>query len=420
MMTEGSFVLEEKVVLVSGVRRGAIYDLRDGAVYSVDEHSKAFLAACEKVRPLSKLFAVSPEFSSPRCMAYLDKLVASKLGRYCDAEEILKRDAPPTISPQLEFVWLEVTAGCNLRCIHCYEEGCPSLIGSERMTVGDWQRVIDEASRCGCKKLQFIGGEPLLLGDDLIILIEYARTIGFAFIEVFTNATLLTEKFVSAFIANNVHVAISFYGESSRVHELVTLSPGSHKSTLSGIKKIMDAGCELRVAVVGMRQNEAECERTIAYLKEIGVKTVRFDVVRPSGRGASDDVVSPKLLDSVIQRKPIFRPCTEDVFQRRIRGHNCFLTKICVSASGAVYPCIMERRISYGNVLEDSLLDILNGSAAMDVRELSKDKIAVCRDCEYRYACADCRPRATAGAEGPFAAKPQECLYDPYSGIWGK
>jgi radical SAM protein with 4Fe4S-binding SPASM domain len=351
-------------------------------------------------------------------MAYLDKLCANGLGRYCSIEEISKNKIRAKVLANLEFIWLEVTAGCNLRCVHCYEQGCPSLIGSEKMRTVDWKRVIDESRGLGCERLQFIGGEPLLMGDDLVSLIEYARTAGFTFIEVFTNATLLTEKFLRAFVTNNVHVAISFYGEKPETHELVTLSPGSHEKTLDGIKKMISADIELRVAVVGMRQNENECEKTIAYLKEIGVKKVRFDVVRPSGRGTSSTIISQKLLESVTQKHPVFPPCTEDVFVRRVNGHNCFSTKICISADGAVYPCIMERRVNYGSVLDNSLVSILSGEDSAKMRGLSKDHIAICKDCEYRYACSDCRPRATAGEDVPFTSKPKACLYDPYSGFW--
>jgi len=418
MMEKQVFALAEKVVLVSGIKRAAIYDLRDGSVYSIDERSKALLLACENARPLCEIFSSTPQLSSAQCMSYLDKLCTSGLGKYCRAGEISERIAPAKMSAGLEFIWLEVSAGCNLSCIHCYEEGHPSLIGSEKMQPVDWRRVINESHSLDCERLQFVGGEPLLLGDELVSLIEYARAVGFTFVEVFTNATLLTERFLSAFATNKVHVAISFYGERPETHELITRSPGSYKKTLEWIKKVIDAGIELRVAVVGMRQNETECEKTIAYLKEIGVKKVRFDVVRPSGRGISADVVSEKLLNSVLQKQPVFPLCPEGVFLHRISGHNCFFAKICVGADGMVYPCIMERRVNYGSVLRDSLANILSGEKAMGVRELSKDRITVCQDCEYRYACFDCRPRAVTGEETPFTSKPKECFYDPYSGTW--
>jgi len=47
--------------------------------------------------------------------------------------------------------------------------------------------------------------------------------------------------------------------------------------------------------------------------------------------------------------------------------------------------------------------------------DLSYDKIEVCRDCEYRYACHDCRP-LTYGLTGELTAKSLHCSYDPYRG----
>jgi len=47
--------------------------------------------------------------------------------------------------------------------------------------------------------------------------------------------------------------------------------------------------------------------------------------------------------------------------------------------------------------------------------DLSYDKIEVCRDCEYRYACHDCRP-LTYGPTGELTAKSLHCSYDPYRG----
>jgi len=53
--------------------------------------------------------------------------------------------------------------------------------------------------------------------------------------------------------------------------------------------------------------------------------------------------------------------------------------------------------------------------------ELTKDKVLVCKDCEYRYACFDCRPLAAdsnCGKNYSTAPAPRY-TYDPYSGEWG-
>lgn len=52
-----------------------------------------------------------------------------------------------------------------------------------------------EAYDLGCRKLQFIGGEPQLNRDFHKLLVT-ANTIGFEFIEVFSNLTQLDDETV--------------------------------------------------------------------------------------------------------------------------------------------------------------------------------------------------------------------------------
>ena len=41
----------------------------------------------------------------------------------------------------------------------------------------------------------------------------------------------------------------------------------------------------------------------------------------------------------------------------------------------------------------------------------------VCKDCEFRYCCHDCRPLAE-GVAGNKKAKYPRCCYNPYDGEW--
>jgi len=48
--------------------------------------------------------------------------------------------------------------------------------------------------------------------------------------------------------------------------------------------------------------------------------------------------------------------------------------------------------------------------------KLSKDQIDICRECEFRYVCTDCR----AYIEDPenIYSKPLKCGYDPATNQW--
>src|SRR5687767_1018146 len=84
----------------------------------------------------------------------------------------------------LNFLWLEITRRCNLTCAHCYVDSGPGLPLTEGMQFDDWCRVMDEARAEGCRRVQFIGGEPTL-HPDLPALLGHAARAGFSQCEVF-------------------------------------------------------------------------------------------------------------------------------------------------------------------------------------------------------------------------------------------
>jgi hypothetical protein len=47
---------------------------------------------------------------------------------------------------------------------------------------------------------------------------------------------------------------------------------------------------------------------------------------------------------------------------------------------------------------------------------INKDQITVCKDCEFRYVCTDCR--AYLLDAGDLYSKPSKCTYDPYTAEW--
>jgi len=247
-----------------------------------------------------------------------------------------------------------------------------------------------------------------------------ARDIGYEYVEVFTNCTLITDVWIDKLVENNIAVATSFYGPTAEIHEQVTRVKGSFQKTLRTIKKLVSRGIKVRIGVIVMKANQDYVKETISFLREeTGVTDIKQDLVRPSGRGCNADTVAEELLQQHVWHKPDFPKCTLKEFQRMRYGHNCFSKEACVTTNGDVFPCVMERGRSYGNVLDHLIPEILLSSRACETRLLTKDRIQVCRDCEFRYACFDCRPKAHGADLGEnFFAKPPNCTYDPYLGVW--
>lgn len=71
---------------------------------------------------------------------------------------------------------------------------------------------------------------------------------------------------------------------------------------------------------------------------------------------------------------------------------------------------------SFGNIKDTTLQEALDQPDFKKYWNVTKDQIEVCKDCEFRYICTDCR----AYTEHPenMYAKPLKCGYNPYTCEW--
>jgi len=86
---------------------------------------------------------------------------------------------------RVDLLWLELTEKCNLTCTHCYAESSPYKPLHRQLTSSDWQRLLVEAYDLGCRRVQFIGGEPLLV-KEFDHLVATAHTLGYISIGVYS------------------------------------------------------------------------------------------------------------------------------------------------------------------------------------------------------------------------------------------
>jgi SPASM domain peptide maturase of grasp-with-spasm system len=98
--------------------------------------------------------------------------------------------------------------------------------------------------------------------------------------------------------------------------------------------------------------------------------------------------------------------------------HNsCLNRKISIDAQGNIKNCPSMKE-SYGNIRDTTLAEALEKPGFKKYWDINKDKIHVCKDCEFRYICTDCR----AYVEDPedILSKPLKCGYNPYTGEWSE
>ncbi len=424
-----AYSLKDGVYLVEGASRGAILDTNSGLVYSVNG------TACQIVN------------YSLENNAYWEQLV--QMGIAETSETPNTNTLPPLEDTgRLKFVWFEVvTDDCNERCEHCYAGSMPRTYRKEmglaevalpvinveperkKMTHVDWLRIMKQAYDLGCREGQLIGGEPFLYkgenGETVLDLAEYLVQLGFTHVEIYTNATLLTPEKVVRIKKLGLKVAVSLYSSDPMVHDLVTRTPGSHAKTLRGIQWLKDADVPLRVETVLMKVNQGTIAQTIEFKDSLQVQGRIPDPLRPKGRGDNPQLQPDfeQLVRYGLMLKPNFSAKAQMV-SHYSTGHSCLLGKIAITEFGDVLPCIFSRGNVVGNVLVTVCLgSVLRGPLLTRIWKATKDGVMVCRDCEYRYVCPDCRPLsegASAGNAGYLDAPYPRCTYNPYKGEWGQ
>jgi SPASM domain peptide maturase of grasp-with-spasm system len=115
-----------------------------------------------------------------------------------------------------------------------------------------------------------------------------------------------------------------------------------------------------------------------------------------------------------ITKMQLLRPSTT-TFNELHHFNGCLNRKISIDESGQVRNCPAMGR-SFGHHQTVTLSDIVAAPSFQSAWRARKDEIKVCQDCQFRYACTDCR--AFLEDPGSEDSKPLKCGYDPYTDSW--
>lgn len=391
------------VVFVKGARCSAIYDFTTNKVYSINDKGTIILSDC-----ISKGAIENQE--EYRYVKQVKELVGIPLDFPFQNLDI----SPAVRSPKLTFVWLELTQKCNSRCIHCYE-GQNHHECDQPLNENEWFSIIDELVYSNCSSVQFIGGEPTL-NPNLIELIRYSYKCKIKNIQLFSNLSNLTPELLTVLLECNVTVKFSIYGSSAIVHDSITQIKGSFSKLCENLSILLNNQVPLQANVVIMKENEQEYQKIQQFLLNIGIpkSRIKFDEIRKVTGGCQNEHLVTE--SKCLRKAPNFR-ADKDYFSLAFNHNTCWYGKIVISTEGSIFPCEFEREISYGNIRNQSLIDIINNEETLKYWNYDYSKVKICKDCEFRYACKDCRPLAKVEKQD-LADKNKRCLYNPYLGIW--
>lgn len=116
----------------------------------------------------------------------------------------------------------------------------------------------------------------------------------------------------------------------------------------------------------------------------------------------------------IINSKSLFSPDIKQ-FSENHNFNSCLNRKISIDMDGNIKNCPSMSK-SYGNIANTSFKKVLEDPSFKKTWTITKNEIDVCKTCEFRYMCTDCR----AYVQNPEDAysKPLKCGYNPETGEW--
>jgi radical SAM protein with 4Fe4S-binding SPASM domain len=332
-------------------------------------------------------------------------------------------------------VW-EVTASCNLNCIHCHAMGATT--SPDELTTDEGRRLIDQIAQVDTfRTLVFTGGEPLLR-PDIFELLKHAKAAGLANI-IATNGILIDDEMAARLKENGVVCnAISLDAPEARVHDSIRQKPRAFELAVRGMEATKKAGIMLQINTTAMEYNMPYLSDLMDYVDQADVGIMLMYQLVAVGKGEKiekatlkknanqalselisrkqrsmktivEPVAGPQYWPYLLEKKgiidgPGFR-FAEQVF------HGCAAGRgfVYIKANGDVWPCPFVET-NAGNVRETSFRQIYEKSPVFEnLRNREKMLKGSCGECRYRRLCGGCRGRALAYS-GDYLAEDPRCF----------
>lgn len=430
------FLLNAESYFVEGAVRGTIYNCHTGKILALNPQLTKIISKSELGSPLSKI----PEYYNYKGMAEdaLQKLKQMNYGGYYDSFYKIEKLKPPVTKnsvldsnmPQITIGFIELTGKCNLNCSFCNAAsfrtnrltGCkrwPAPDGNKthrELNLNTWKDTIKKMCLSKCRTLYFIGGEPLLKKKEAIELFDYAAKTGVTGIYIFTNATLIDKELITAFKKYSVTPIIQVYSNKEEITDCISGIPGTHSLILRNLDLLRAEGIKFSLALVKLEKYADHYKDVEEFLNSYNPVKIVHSNIFPS---KPDNSEFSRQLCKKDPNDIYGGSLSPDQFYLGCERNSCWFQKMAVTANGDVIPCPMARKEIIGNLQTESFYTVLKKEADISkFWNMTRDDIDICKDCEYRYFCKDCRP-IEKDTSGGLNKRTRFCLYNPYTGEWG-
>jgi MoaA/NifB/PqqE/SkfB family radical SAM enzyme len=319
-----------------------------------------------------------------------------------------------------------ITNVCNLRCKHCYQEdfskkddldweGLKRISDNVLGTLNQWNRRAT---------IHLTGGEPLLKQELFSLIEDLDQSSVVEELGIITNGLLFNQDVIEKLskFSKLRKIKISLDGPDEETNDSIRQADSFNK-VVRNIPLIKEKHCfEIILMFTVMRRNFRGLSAFFELSQELCTDGFIIERFIPWGRGSGrmDEVLSKEEWREVIETLLNLFSIDErnallpfQAFQVSFNGEEpellgapCVIGKdgLCIMPGGIVFPC---RRfpIPIGNLTNESLKEIWEGSSLLDQLRKKKNLKGRCGKCEIED-CRGCRSLALALTADPLAEDP--------------
>lgn len=343
----------------------------------------------------------------------------------------------------LKWMAWEVTAKCNLNCVHCRSSS--DIHSPEgKFTLDKCRALLDDIATFASPVIVISGGEPLLR-KDVFEIAKYGTDKGFRMCMA-TNGVLVNDEVCENIKKSGIKiVSLSLDGSTPETHDNFRGQKGAFEGVMNAAQYFRNHGIKFIINSSFTKRNQADIPHVYKLAKSLGATAWYMFLIVPTGRGEEimKELVSKEDYEGILNWhyemekseeeilvRPTCAPQYYRVWHERSKqdgsessrrslsfstggGKGCIAAQsICfINSEGDVLPCSYFPKAA-GNIFEKSLRDIWDNSTLFKDLRNFKDYEGKCGVCKYLGVCGGCRARSYAVTDSYMAEEPF-CDYIP-------
>jgi len=419
-------VLADSFTLKGSISDRFIFNLHTMKKYSIDAEQYEFLIALNGSHSFSEILKEYDSVSQRIVEKFAKELLV--LGAIRFVEEKRVRSFPDLAkNPQLRSVHFEMTRGCNMRCLHCYQEAYTIDAQNADLTFDEIIRLAEEMRILNVEKIGVSGGEPFMR-DDLFDLLQVFEEKEIAISSILTNGLKLKRDAIKKIgeLDSKFPVFVSLDGLRPSAMLLRGVSASKcevvFNDIVKNIKEAIGGNIPVVINTAVTKENVSDLVKMYDWFRLLGVFGWRVALPKMAGAYSKNYATFSIKRDEVFKaylavisrhletggvesgfelqiehffRKKVFENLEPLFAESFVCDYEGKMESCCIKPDGSVTPCPLYLDLVIGNVRDSSLGEIWYSKRMQKVKGIKICEVEKCRNCSLISICATgCRANA--------------------------